>query len=151
MRFSRNQQSMAVAMSFAKQSTCAKAKVGAVIARDGRILATGYNGAPAGMKHCDHTCTCKGPNVVEKHLSRCPAYAPCTTAVHAEANTIAFAAKYGVAIANTTMFTTLSPCIPCAQLIINAGIWHVCYSSTYRITDGLDLLKSAGVTLEHMG
>jgi dCMP deaminase len=113
---------------WADRSTCARLKVGCVISRDGRILVQGYNGAPAGMPHCDY------PHEPEDCL-----------AVHAEANAIAFAARWGVMLEGAMLTCTHQPCLNCARLIINAGISRVIFSEPYRLKDGLRLLQEAGI------
>lgn len=147
-RPTRDETLMIVAATFAKRSTCSRASVGVVIARDGRILVTGYNGSPAGMPHCDHTCNCGGvytlPGEPGGHDADCPA-GPCKMAVHAEANAIAYAAKHGVRLEGSVMYTTYTPCVPCAQLIINAGITEVFAANAYRDMSGLNLLTMAGI------
>ncbi len=136
---------------WSRRSTCARTEVGVVVVHeDNRILVTGYNGAPAGMPHCNHECICdleRYGDLVAKghHLSLCTAGQPCTVAVHAEANAIAFAARNGTRLDQAMLYTTLSPCYTCAQLIINSGIVEVVYLMEYRVTDGLELLASAGV------
>lgn len=118
---------MEIAHVVAQRSTCQRNQVGAVIALDGRILSIGYNGAPAGLPHCDHSSD--------------PADASgCTNAVHAESNAIGFAAKYGVRIEGSTLYSSLTPCLPCAQLIINSGIKRVVANGSYRDPSGLHLL-----------
>lgn len=124
---------MDMAKLWAKRSTCSRARVGAVVSIDGRVVTTGYNGAPAGMQHCNHD-----PKVDS----------PCTTAVHAEANCIAFAARHGVALNAATMHTTMMPCVPCAQLIVNAGIVRVVAWRPYRLSDGENLLREAGIVVK---
>lgn len=119
-----------IAYVVAQSSTCSRLKVGAILVHDGRVISTGYNGAPAGLDHCEHIPQSK---------------VPCSRAVHAEANTIAFAAKYGTPTDGSWCYTTHSPCENCAQLLINAGIIKVGYQIKYRITSGLDLLEEAGV------
>lgn len=133
---------MDVARVMASRSTCSRASVGAVIAQDTRVVATGYNGAPAGLPHCDHECDCGTPEHIDGY---CASLQPCAVAVHAEANAIAFAAKHGVVTDRATLYVTLSPCLSCARLIINAGITDVVYGEQYRNVSGLDLLRSAGV------
>lgn len=118
----------------AERSTCDRLSVGAVVARDGRILTTGYNGPPSKMPHCIHF----------ENLDNKPD-PPCDRAVHAEANAIAFAARYGMSTDGSELFVTHSPCITCAKLIINAGILRVYYGVEYRSLDGLTLLESASV------
>lgn len=125
---------MSVAETFAERSTCSRAHVGVVIARDGRILVTGYNGSPRGMAHCDHR-------------SDPPESGGCRVAVHAEANAIAFAACHGIALNNSELYSTFTPCLPCSQLIINAGILRVYIKNEYRLADGKNLLLAADVDI----
>jgi dCMP deaminase len=143
----------------AERSTCSRAHVGVVIAHEGRIVSQGYNGAPAGMDHCSHDCSCgldyDPTDVEDEHLTSCPVGAStrtgCKVSVHAEANAIAFAAKHGVATGGAVLFTTMAPCLACAQLIINAGIMRVVYARPYRFDEGLQLLIEAGVMVEFGG
>lgn len=118
------------------RSTCSRHAVGAVIARDGRIISTGYNGAPSGMPHCDH----RGTGPLEG----------CYVAVHAEVNAIAFAARNGVATDQSTLYCSLTPCLACAKLIINAGVTRVVAKEDYRDGTGVGLLNEAGVDVELM-
>lgn len=115
----------------AASGTCNRLRVGAVIARNGRIIVSGYNGAAAHLPHCGPECRPDGP--------------PCKRAVHAEANAIAFAAKHGIATDGAMIVSTDSPCLDCARLIINAGIREVFYSREYRDTAPLKELQDAGV------
>lgn len=135
-RPTRDDMLMEVAQVIAQRSTCQRAAVGVVVARDARILVTGYNGAPAGMPHCTHN---PWEAVSEKDQ------AGCTRAVHAEANAIAYAARYGIEIAGADLYTTLAPCLPCAQLIINSGLDRVVYGRPYHDTMGVMLLDDAGL------
>lgn len=139
-----------------ERSTCARAHVGVVIAMNARVVSQGYNGAPAGMPHCDHTCTCLADNAFSiargiPHEEGCHAETTCTIAVHAEANAIAFAARHGVATNGAWLYTTLAPCLPCAQLIINAGIIRVVFAKPYRFDLGINLLMDAGIPTEYAG
>lgn len=136
---------MDTAYIWARRSTCDRLHVGAVFHRDGRILVQGYNGAPAGLPHCDHSCTCEYPNEVHAPLSTCPSQQPCTRAVHAEQSGISFAARLGVELKGASLSVTHQPCLPCAQSIINAGIEVVHYVEPYRLLDGLHLLEEAGI------
>ena len=120
---------MGIAEQLAERGTCDRLSVGALIARDSRIISTGYNGNVSGMVHCHHP---------EKSQ-------PCTTAVHAEANAIVFAARHGVAVEGTELFTTHLPCLACAKLIVNAGIRRVTFKNDYRLREGIELLIVAGV------
>lgn len=157
-RPSRDQACIEMAAIMARRSTCQRKSVGVVIALEGRVLVTGYNGAPAGMQHCSHMvphsmegfdhwdwqpCELADPNCGElEHLAK---EHGCTIAVHAEANAIAFAAKHGVMLDGSSLFTTLAPCLPCAKLIINAGIRQVWCGRMYRDRSGVDLLEKAGI------
>lgn len=120
------------------RGTCSRLQVGAVIARDGRILSSGYNGSPRGMTHCLHP-----PDDVSSARS---ASAPtCALAVHAEANAVAFAARHGVALDGATLYTTHAPCVVCAQLAVNAGLVAVHADAAYRDVTGPRLLVQAGL------
>ena len=133
-RPSRDEIIMEVAYAFSRRGTCDRLRVGAAIARDGRVLVTGYNGPPAGLPHCDALCTIR-------HTTGC------LVAVHAEANAIAYAARYGISTATADLYTTHLPCLGCSQLIINAGISRVLYRTDYRDHSGLDLLRAASVDI----
>ena len=134
MRPSRDTILMEIAKLMAQRSTCTRKNVGALAAKEGRVLVTGYNGAPSGLPHCTE-------------LGGCPLdeNGGCSNSVHAEANLIAFAAKYGISLQGAVVYTTCSPCLNCARLLINAGIVEVIYSEEYRDPGGLELLKRAGV------
>lgn len=120
---------MSMAEVVSRRSTCDRLHVGAVIVRNGRVISTGYNGNVSGAAHCRHS---ENPTSV------------CTTAVHAEANAIVFAARHGVATQTAELFTTHQPCEACAKLIVNAGIMQVYFMHPYRLREGLDLLLSVG-------
>lgn len=126
---SRDELLMSVARQFALQATCSRLHVGAVASKEGRILSTGYNGAPAGMPHCAHHFEDKS----------------CIESVHAEANAIAFAARHGVTLSGATLHTTHSPCMTCAHLLVNSGFVRVVYQVAYRDTSPLAMLARAGV------
>jgi dCMP deaminase len=131
---------LATAFVMSERGTCSRARVGCVVALDGRILSSAYNGAPRGMPHCvhdDRTTDDFGPSEPT-----------CPTGVHAEANAVAFAARYGVSLDGSVLYTTLSPCVPCAQLIVNVGIERVVCAKVYRDTTGVELLLSAGLTVD---
>lgn len=134
MRPSRDEVLMHTAWTFAARGTCSRATVGAVISREGRILVTGYNGAPAGLDHCDHG-DLSLPN-------------GCRTAVHAECNAVAYAARHGVRLSDSELHSTRAPCTACSQIIINAGIKRVVYDEEGRDMDGIRLMLRAGLTVE---
>lgn len=149
-RPSRDDTLLAVAYNFAERSTCARKRVGTVLSIDGRVLAVGYNGAPVGMKHCEHKCWCVGAEEQYGHMSDCGLVTPCTIAVHAEANAIVSGARHGVMLLGSECHTTLSPCLACASLFINVGIVKVTYADSYRDNAGLELLRSAGIELSQV-
>lgn len=124
---------METAEIWARRGTCPRLQVGAVLARDGRIVSIGYNGAPRGLPHCIHTDDTSCPN-----------------ATHAEANAISFAALNGIATNNSDLYTTHSPCMPCAHLLINAGVKRVFYRTEFRDASGIDFLRNAGVATWQM-
>lgn len=147
-RLSRDDMLMAIAHVVARRGTCSRLNVGAVFSRDGRIVSTGYNGAPAGMPHCDHDCTCGSiTGAPRSHYLNCPAQDGCVVAEHAERNAIAWAARHGLALEGTELHVTHAPCLACARTVINAGITRVAFQTPYRIVDGLLLLQQAGVEI----
>ena len=137
---------MTITRQVAERSTCTRAKVGAVIVRDKNILATGYNGAPAGMPHCtDVGCLV--------YTSRTPAGETeenCFRTIHAEINAIAQAAKNGAAISGASIYITHTPCIHCLKVLVNTGIKHVYYEHEYKLHTLEELRKYTDVTLERV-
>jgi len=126
----------------AKRSTCTRRNVGAVIVKDKRILATGYNGAPSGIEHCiDIGCLREELNIPsgEKHeLCR---------GIHAEQNAIVQAAYHGVSIKESALYCTNMPCSICAKMIINAGIKNIFYLNGYADKIAERMLLEADVDL----
>jgi dCMP deaminase len=120
-----------------------------VVHRDGRILVTGYNGAPAGLPHCDHVCDCYDPTKLfdpdHVHVPSCNWLKPCTKSQHAERNCIDWAARHGIRLEGAELVTTNTPCSQCAGSIINSGIKSVVSLYEYRLRDGMDMMKAAGV------
>lgn len=136
---------MGIALSVAKRSTCLRAQHGAVLVRDKTILATGYNGAPRGLTHCNEVGVCDR----EKNgVSPGREYERCKSA-HAEQNAIAQAARVGVAVEGATLYITGLPCAICAKLLVNAGIVEVCFLDTgrYLERDSTIILREAGIRL----
>jgi len=126
----------------AKRSTCLRRAVGAVIVKDKRVLTTGYNGAPSGIRHClDVGCLREQMKVAsgERHeLCR---------GIHAEQNAIIQAAFHGVSIRGATLFCTNLPCSICAKMLINAGIVQIIYLDGYADPMSKELLTEAGVSM----
>lgn len=135
---------MNLAVDLAKRSHCVKAQVGAVLAKDTRIISIGYNGPPSGTHNCDEEWPDAG----------CPrdARGSCSLALHAEENAILYAVKNGARLEGATLYTTLSPCLPCARLIYSAGVEKVFYLKSYAAykglpsDEGVDFLTRFGVT-----
>lgn len=117
---------------WAKNSYCKRRQVGALLVKDKMIISDGYNGTPSGFEN-----VCEDENGVTKPY-----------VLHAEANAISKVAKSGNSSAGATLYITASPCIECAKLIIQAGITRVVYKDEYRLLDGVELLKRAGIEVE---
>ncbi len=128
---------MDIAFAVAERSTCDRAHVGAVLVRDRRILTTGYNGAPAGLPHCDDV----GHLIVDGH---------CVRTLHAEQNAIIQGALHGISIESATAYVTHQPCLTCAKMLINAGIRRVVYAGNYPDQYSRQFLLDAGVELKHL-
>jgi len=135
---------MTITRQVAERSTCLRAKVGAVIVRDKNILATGYNGAPAGLPHCtDVGCLIYRSTTpsgdVEENCFRC---------IHAEMNAIAQAAKNGASIRDAAVYVTHTPCIQCFKVLINTGIKRIVYDKPYKLHTLDELLRFSDVTMD---
>ena len=127
------------AINWSKRSTCKRKSVGCVAVKDGRIIATGYNGSPSGAPHCtDIGCEIEIINGRE-----C-----CVRTLHAEQAIISFCAKNGIILNKSDLYCTLSPCNNCAKLIINAGIKNVFFLEKYTGLDGSDFLNKMGINCE---
>ena len=111
-----------MALIWAENSYCVRRKVGALVVKDNMIISDGYNGTPTGFENI-----CEDENNVSKPY-----------VLHAEAN------------AGATLYVTASPCIECAKLIIQSGIKRVIYTEQYRLTDGVDLLRRAGIEVKYL-
>ena len=119
-------------------------KIGAVIVKNKRIMTTGYNGAPAGLKTCKERGQCMRRQLGIQSGTR----AELCYAIHAEQNAIIQAAKLGVSIDGATLYCTHQPCSVCAKMIINAGITRVVYQEGYPDEFSLEIFNEAGVRLE---
>ena len=125
---------MQIAFTVAQRSTCDRAHVGCVLVRDRRILTTGYNGAPAGLPHCDDV----GHLLIDGH---------CVRTLHAEQNALIQAALHGVGTEGATAYVTHQPCLTCAKMLINAGTRRVVYAGNYPDQHSRAFLEEAGVEL----
>lgn len=128
----------------AKRSTCLRRKIGAVIVKDNRVLATGYNGAPTGITHCGDR---EGGCIREKNNIKSGTHHETCYAIHSEANAILQAAKYGISIDGATLYCNTRPCSICTRLIINSGIKKVYYRDYYPDEFSDKLFKEAGIEL----
>ena len=131
---------MEIAHQVASRATCTRRRVGAVLVKDKRILATGYNGVPQGIDHClERGCLREQlgiPSGQQHELCR---------GLHAEQNAIIQAAKYGISISGAVVYCTTQPCIICAKMLINSGITEIIFEESYpdALTEGM--LAEAGI------
>lgn len=132
-RPSREEVYLAVAEVISLRGTCNRGQVGAVITQNNRIVSTGYNG-PVGQAHCEGI----GCDIEKK----------CEHSIHAEANAIAHAARYGISLEDATIYCTTQPCLKCSELIVQSGIRVVYYSKMYTDDLGSNLLIKNGVKVE---
>jgi dCMP deaminase len=134
---------MRIAFLVAERSTCLRRKVGAIAVKEKRILATGYNGAPAGTAHClDIGCLREKlgiPSGQRHELCR---------GLHAEQNVIIQAATHGVSITGADLYCTTQPCIICTKMLINCGVKHIHYAEGYPDDLSRDMLTEAGVNFD---
>ena len=137
-----NEYFMKITHDVAERSTCLRRIVGAIVVKDKRILATGYNGAPTGIIHCSvRGCLREQlgiPSGERQEICR---------GLHAEQNAIIQASLYGFSIVGSHMYSTTQPCITCAKMIINAGITKVIYEGDYPDELAIEMLREAGVEL----
>lgn len=136
-----------IAQLVAQRSTCLRRQVGAVIVKENRLLATGYNGAPNGVAHCFQLpggClreSLKIPSGQRQELCR---------GLHAEQNAILQAAAFGVSLKGSDLYCTHQPCVTCGKMIINAGIKRVVFLGDYPDELSIEMLKEAKITLERI-
>lgn len=129
-----DQRYMRMAMIWAENSYCQRRKVGALLVKDKMIISDGYNGTPSGFEN-----VCEDENNVTKPY-----------VLHAEANAITKVARSNNSSEGATLYVTSSPCIECAKLIIQSGIKRVVFADSYRLTDGVDLLRKAHIEVERI-
>ena len=133
---------MDIAQVCARRTTCRRRQVGAVLVKDKRLLATGYNGVPTGIEHClERGCLREElgiPSGQQHELCR---------GLHAEQNALIQAARYGISIEGAMIYCTAQPCVLCAKMLINAGITEIVYDLEYPDGLALEMLGDAGTTL----
>jgi len=127
------------------RATCDRGRSGRVIVKDKQILVTGYVGSPSGLPHCDDA-----GHLFEEKTRDGQSSKHCIRTVHAEQNAICQAAKYGISIRGTTLYTRITPCRTCAMLLINCGIKRVvCERKYHRGSDSERLFREVGIKLQY--
>ncbi|OGL41565.1 MAG: cytidine deaminase [Candidatus Schekmanbacteria bacterium RBG_13_48_7] len=137
---------MNIARVVSSRSNCLKRRVAAIVVKDKRIISTGYNGTPRGVRNCNEGgCPrCYRFTAGGKNLGEC-------LCSHGEENAITQAAYHGISIKDATMYTTFAPCLLCTKMIINSGIREVVYYEEYPLNEiSFELLKEAGITLRKL-
>jgi len=134
-----------IARDVSERSTCLRRRVGAILVKNKRILATGYNGAPCGLRHCEQV----GCIRAEKGVPSGERHELCR-GLHAEMNAFLQAALHGVSTQDAVLYSTTFPCSLCAKMIINAGVKRVVESGDYPDPLARELLEEAGIELAHV-
>ncbi|MDZ4167691.1 MAG: cytidine/deoxycytidylate deaminase family protein [Coriobacteriia bacterium] len=131
---------MAIAEHVADRATCMRRSIGAVLVKDKRILATGYNGVPAGLAHCDEAGCIREqraiPSGTQHELCR---------GIHAEQNAVIQAARHGIPIDGATAYCTHQPCVLCAKILINAGVVEIVFREAYPDALAEEMIAEAGI------
>lgn len=143
MRVSWDEYFMEISEVVKTRATCLRRQVGAVIVKDNRIITTGYNGSPSGLKHCTELGGCEReklgiPSGQRHELCR---------ALHAEQNAIIQASKLGISTDGATIYVTVQPCVICAKMIINAGIVRIVYKGDYPDLLAKQILDEASIEI----
>ncbi len=136
---------MNIAEVVSQRSTCLRRKVGAVIVAERRILATGYNGAPSGLEHCDK----KGCIRLDRKIPSGERHELCR-GLHAEQNAIIQAALYGVSIRGGVIYCTHHPCVVCAKMLVNAGIIKIKINADYPDEMSKSVFEESGIVIESL-
>lgn len=133
---------MTITRQVSTRSTCLRRACGAVVVKDRRILATGYNGTPKGVTHCEDV----GCLREQRGIASGTGHELCR-GIHAEQNAVVQAALYGVAMGGSMVYSTHQPCVLCAKILINAGVTEIVYADAYPDRLSEEMLSEAGVTL----
>jgi dCMP deaminase len=131
---------MGIARMVTARSTCLRRHVGAILVKERRILATGYNGAPSGVKHCEEVGCLRQDSSVPSGMRH-----ELCRGLHAEQNAIIQAAYHGISITGSTLYCTNKPCVICSKMLINAGIKTIYYDQGYNDPLADEMLEEAGV------
>lgn len=133
---------MTLADEVASRTTCLRRAVGAIIVKERRILATGYNGVPTGLRHCDVTGCLREqlgvPSGQRHEICR---------GLHAEQNALLQAARYGIDIEGSSIYITTQPCVVCSKMLINAGISEIIYRNPYPDELAMQMLEESGIKI----
>lgn len=131
---------MSIAEQVSGRSTCLRRYTGAVLVKDKRILSTGYNGVPSGLRHCEEA----GCLREQRGIASGSNHELCR-GIHAEQNAVIQAAKHGTAIDGATVYCTHQPCVLCAKILLNAGVIDIVYRDSYPDPLSAEVLSEAGV------
>lgn len=131
---------MSITEQVSGRSTCLRRHTGAVLVKDKRILATGYNGTPKGLRHCEEVGCLREQRGIESGSNH-----ELCRGIHAEQNAVIQAAKHGIAIEGATIYCTHQPCVLCAKILLNAGVVEIVYRNAYPDPLSEELLSEAGV------
>jgi dCMP deaminase len=137
---------MRMAELVASRSTCLRRKVGAVVVKEKRVLTTGYNGAPRGLRHCEEVGCVRLMNNVESGTRH-----ELCRGVHAEQNAVIQAAYFGVSIKDASIYTTNFPCVLCTKILLNAGISEIIYRDEYEDELSKSILQETDVLIRQYG
>lgn len=137
---------MSIAQKVAERATCTRRCVGAILVKDKRILATGYNGVPSGLDHCNVVGCLREkrgiPSGTQHELCR---------GLHAEQNAVIQAARHGIGMEGSTIYSTAQPCVLCAKILLNAGVVEIIYRDPYPDELSAELLEESGIVVRHLG
>lgn len=136
---------MSIAHQVATRSTCIRRQVGAVVVKEKRILATGYNGAPSGLPHCAEV----GCLREQMHVPSGKNHELCR-AIHAEQNAVVQAARSGTSIEGSTIYTTTAPCVLCVKILMNAGVKAIVYADSYPDSLAQSFLEESGIEVRRL-
>ncbi len=141
-RLSWDEYFMKIAEMVSERATCLRRKVGAILVKDKRILATGYNGAPSGLRHCSETGCLRDKLRLKpgERIELC-------RGLHAEQNALVQAAAFGINVSDSTIYSTCEPCITCAKMLINAKVKRICVKQPYPDKLARRMLKEAKIKI----
>jgi len=137
---------MSIAEQVSGRSTCLRRNIGAVLVKDKRILATGYNGVPSGLAHCEEVGCLREQRNIESGSRH-----ELCRGIHAEQNAVIQAARHGIPIDGASIYCTHQPCVLCAKILINAGVTEIMFRESYPDPLSQELLTEAGIVPRQVG